>query len=156
MKQASSEHAETPNREDAMRIAIGQLWQESNTFNPIPTTHADFEQFGIVRGPELIERMAETNELGGFIQSLRAWPEQPEIVGLVRLPAWPAGPVTSDTFAWLRDELVQSLRRALPVDAVLLALHGSLVAEGAPDVEGEVLDALREIVGSSVPLVATL
>lgn len=139
-----------------MRIAIGQLWQESNTFNPIPTTRADFEQFGILHGGELVEQMADTNELGGFIQSLRRWPEQPDIVGLVRLPAWPSGAATFDTFAWIRQEMTDALRRALPVDAVLLALHGALVAEQAPDVEGEVLHAFREILGPSVPLVATL
>lgn len=139
-----------------MRIAIGQLWQESNTFNPIPTTRRDFEQFGIVRGSQLIERMADTNELGGFIQSLRSWPEQPEIVGLIRLPAWPGGTATFDTFTWIRQELTEALRRALPVDAVLLALHGALVAQQVPDVDGEVLDALRAMVGPSVPIVATL
>src|SRR5260370_41101067 len=104
-----------------MRIAVGQLWQETNTFNPLPTTRADFEATGVVRGAELVERMAETNELGGFIQSLRTWPERPEIVGLVRLPAWPAGTATADTFAWLRDELVGAFRGALPVDGVLPA-----------------------------------
>src|SRR5262245_27363001 len=119
-----------------MRIAIGQLWQETNTFNPLPTTRADFEQFGVLRGAELVERMADTNELGGFIQSLRAWPEGPEVAGLVRLPAWPGGPATAEAFAWLRRELVDALRRQLPVDGVLLALHGSLVADGSPDVEG--------------------
>lgn len=139
-----------------MRIAIGQLWQETNTFNPIPTTREDFEQFGIVRGPELIETMAQTNELGGFIQSLRAWPEQPDIVGLVRLPAWPSGTATADTFAWMRQEMGDALRRQLPVDAVLLALHGALVAEEAPDVEGEILQAMRELIGPDVPLVVTL
>lgn len=139
-----------------MRVALGQLWQETNTFNPLPTTRADFESFGIVRGAELLERMAETNELGGFIQSLRTWPERPDLVGLVRLPAWPAGVVTADTYAWLREELVESLRRALPVDAVLLALHGALVAAGTPDVEGDVLDAFRALLGPAVPLVATL
>ena len=139
-----------------MRIAVGQLWQETNTFNPLPTTRADFEAFGIVRGAELVERMAETNELGGFIQSLRAWPERPEIVGLVRLPAWPSGTATHDTFIWARDEMVAALRSALPVDAVLLALHGAMVADGAPDVEGEVLDAARAVIGPDVPLVATL
>lgn len=139
-----------------MRIAVGQLWQESNTFNPLPTTRRDFERFGVVRGAELVEHMAETNELGGFIQSLRAWPERPEIVGLVRLPAWPGGPATTDTFAWLCDELTTAVRRALPLDGVLLALHGSLVAEGTPDVEGAVLDAVRAIIGSAVPLVVTL
>jgi microcystin degradation protein MlrC len=192
-----------------MRIAIGQLWQETNTFNPRPTTRADFEQFGILRGPDLVARMADTNEPGGFIQSLRAWPEKPEIVGLVRLPAWPSGAATFDTFEWLRDELLGALEAALPVDAVLLALHGSLVAEGAPDpaaggpveqgpevfgralceraradppveqgpgvfagglrgrgvkrercgridVEGAVLQRVREAVGPGVPVVATL
>jgi microcystin degradation protein MlrC len=139
-----------------MRIAIGQLWQESNTFNPNPTTRADFEQFGIVRGSELIERMADTNELGGFIRSLRGWPERPEIVGLVRLPAWPGGAATFDTFAWIRQELTDALRRAMPVDGLLLALHGALVAEQMPDVEGEILHALRAILGPAVPLVATL
>ena len=33
-----------------MRIAIGQLWQESNTLNPLATTLGDFEAFGIHEG----------------------------------------------------------------------------------------------------------
>ena len=66
-----------------MRIAIGQLWQETNTLNPISTTRSDFEEFGVCRGNELVEQMARTNELGGFIQSLRKWPERPEIVGRI-------------------------------------------------------------------------
>src|SRR2546423_14735322 len=93
-----------------MLIAIGQLWQETNTFSPLPTTRQDFEDFGVLRGAELIEHMAETNELGGFIQSLRRWPERPEIVGLVRLPAWPSGAATHDTFLWLREEMLAALR----------------------------------------------
>jgi microcystin degradation protein MlrC len=139
-----------------MRIAVGQLWQETNTFNPAPTTRADFEAFGVLRGAKLVERMAETNELGGFIQSLQEWPEKPEIVGLVRLPAWPGGTATGETFAWLRDEMTTALQEALPVDAVLLALHGSLAADGTSDVEGDILEAYRELIGPHTPLVATL
>lgn len=138
-----------------MRIAVGQLWQETNTFNPLATTRSDFETFGIDRGPALIEKMATTNEPGGFIQSLRQWPEKPEIVGLVRLPAWPSGRATRATFLWLRDTLVEEFKRALPLDGVLLALHGAMVAEDFPDVEGEVLEAVRQVIGP-IPLVATL
>jgi microcystin degradation protein MlrC len=141
---------------DPMRVAIGQLWQETNTFNPCPTTRADFEQFGVLRGRELVEQMADSNELGGFIQSLRSWPERPEIVGLVRLPAWPGGTATHETFLWLRQELIEALSQQLPVDAILLALHGAMVADGVPDVEGEVLEAVRHLIGRTVPLVATL
>jgi microcystin degradation protein MlrC len=139
-----------------MRIAIGQLWQETNTLNPLATTRADFESFGVLRGDALVAEMAETNELGGFIQSLRQWPERPQITGLVRLPAWPSGRATADTFEWLRDELTGSLAQAMPVDGVLLALHGALAAHGHPDVEGEVLESVRKIVGSQIPVVATL
>ena len=139
-----------------MRIAIGQLWQETNTFNPLSTTRADFEQFGVYRGNELVRRMARTNEIGGFIQSLRSWPEQPEIVGLVRLPAWPSGPATAETFAWLLDEMLRAVRHAGTCDALLLALHGAMTANEHSDVEGEVLAAIRQQVGPSVPIVATL
>src|SRR5436190_1002407 len=119
-----------------MRIAIAQLWQETNTLSPIATTRADFEHFGVLRGAEVAEKMAETNELGGFIQSLRKWPERPEIVGLVRLPAWPAGTATVETYDWLLDEIISSLAAAFPIDGLLLALHGAMSAERHPDVEG--------------------
>ncbi len=139
-----------------MRIAIGQLSQETNTLNPLPTLPTDYEPFGIYRGTDLVERMAETNELGGFIQSLRTWPEQPEIAGLVRLYAWPSGMATRETGAWLRQEVVAAVERVLPVDGVLLALHGAMVAQEMPDVEGEVLESVRRLIGPAVPLVATL
>jgi microcystin degradation protein MlrC len=42
------------------------------------------------------------------------------------------------------------------VDGVFLALHGALVADGAPDVEGEILDSVRQTIGLDIPLVASL
>lgn len=139
-----------------MRIAVGQVWQETNTLNPIRTTRADFEDFGVVRGSELLDRMAHTNELGGFIQSIRNWVEPAEILGLVRLPAWPSGTATSETFDWILYELMSSLERAMPLDGLLLALHGSMAAKGHADVEGELLQAVRNRIGPALPLVATL
>jgi microcystin degradation protein MlrC len=138
-----------------MRIGILQLWQETNTFNPLPTTRRDFEEFGVLHGAELVERLAETNEPGGFIQSLRAWPERPEIVGLVRLPAWPSGRATAETFGWLLGEIRTALERAGRLDGVLFALHGALAADEHPDVDGEVLEEVRLRIGPGTPLVAT-
>lgn len=138
-----------------MRIALGQLWQETNTFNPQPTTRADFEQFGVTRGAEMLEKMAQTNELGGMIQSLSQWREPPECVGLVRLPAWPSGLATAETYEWIEREFLAALAVAGPLDGLLLALHGSLAADQHPDVEGELLAAIRRRVGP-IPIVATL
>lgn len=138
-----------------MRIAIGQICQESNTFNPLRTTRDNFEQFGVFCGDELVERMAHTSELGGFIQSLATWPERPELVGLCRFMAWPSGIATAETFDWIMSTFAAAVRAALPCDGLLLSLHGAMVAEGHPDVEGEVLAAVRQIVGQT-PVVATL
>jgi len=139
-----------------MRIAIGQLWQETNTLNPLPTTREDFIQFGVCRGDDLVRQMENVNELGGFIQSLRQWPVPPDIAGLVRLPAWPSGMLTAEAFNWLRDEMLRSLEAALPVDGILLALHGAMVADLHPDAEGDLLDAIRLRIGPQIPLVATI
>ncbi len=139
-----------------MRIAIGQVCQETNTFNPMSTNRELFEQFGVLRGADLVERMAQTNELGGFIQALHAWPEQPEVVGLVRLAGFAGGRVSHSTDRWIRQELLGALRDALPVDAVLLSLHGAMAGESEPDMEGALLDEVRRVVGPDVPVVATL
>ncbi|MEY4178958.1 MAG: hypothetical protein RLY70_2532 [Planctomycetota bacterium] len=139
-----------------MRIAIGQLWQETNTLNPLPTRQANFDQFGVLRGDELLEKLATTNEVGGFIQALAQWPEHPELAGLVRLPAWPGGMATADTFAWIIREFDEAMSRVGRCDAVLLALHGAMAAEGHWDVEGELLARIRRHFGPDIPLVATL
>jgi microcystin degradation protein MlrC len=139
-----------------MRIAIGQLWQETNTFNPLPTTHADFEAMGVYLGDEVVECMAQTNELGGFIQELRDWPERPEVVGLFRFPAWPSGPLTAEALENTLRSILEALQVRSPHDAVLLALHGALVADSEPDVEGRLLHEVRRLVGAAVPVVATL
>src|SRR5262249_31447644 len=67
-----------------------------------------------------------------------------------------SGTATRETFSWLRDEMLDALQQALPVDGVLLALHGAMVSEDVPDVEGAVLRVLRRRLGPHVPLVATL
>src|SRR5262249_801420 len=48
------------------------------------------------------------------------------------------------------------LRLAGPVDGVILAMHGSMAAMGEGDPEGDILVAVRDIVGPAVPVVMTL
>jgi microcystin degradation protein MlrC len=46
-----------------------------------------------------------------------------------------------------RDEIVADLKAALPVDAVLLSLHGAMVANGYDDAEGDLIAHVRQVVG---------
>ena len=47
----------------------------------------------------------------------------------------------------MRDEILDQLKAAMPVDGVLLGLHGAMVAFGYDDCEGDLIERVREIVG---------
>jgi len=64
-----------------------------------------------------------------------------------------AGGITvRTTYEALREEIMDDLRRAMPVDAVFLSLHGAMVAEGYEDAEGDLLERVRHVVGPAVPI----
>jgi microcystin degradation protein MlrC len=68
--------------------------------------------------------------------------------------AAPGGPVNRATYEALRDEILQQLRTALPLDAAIFGLHGAMVAHGYDDCEGDLLQRSRGIVGPEVLIAA--
>src|SRR3546814_6486565 len=70
--------------------------------------------------------------------------------------AQPGGITTRAAYETLREELLSDLRRAMPVDIVLLGLHGAMVADGYDDCEGDILTYVRELVGPGVIVGAEL
>src|SRR5690606_19771479 len=70
--------------------------------------------------------------------------------------AEPGGYVRLDVYEALRDEILGQLRAAMPVDCVVLGLHGAMVARGLDDCEGDLLARVREIVGPDVVVCAEL
>ena len=134
-----------------MRVAIASLSHESNTFTSFPTPLSEFH---ILRGPEIVERYQETfHELGGFIAGAEEYGY--EIAPLFSAEAMPAGPVQAAAYAALVDELLERIRAALPLDGLLLALHGAMVADGFPQADGETARRVRALVGPEFPLVVT-
>ncbi len=139
-----------------MRIAIGQLWQETNTFNRNPTRLEDFENWGVAYGEDIVARYGETGEIGGFLGGLREWAADAEVVGLARFACWPWGRVDAETWEHVCANFAEQLTAAGEVDAVFLALHGAMAAEGEDDVTGALLELVRNAVGPSVPIVGSL
>ncbi len=78
------------------------------------------------------------------------------IVESVAAAAEPAGPTLQPVYESLRDELLEDLQHALPVDVVLLYLHGAMVAQGYDDCEGDILARVRAIAGIKTILAAEL
>ena len=68
-----------------------------------------------------------------------------EAVPLLGATATPGGTVSAGAYETLVGELLHALEQARPFDGILLSLHGAMVSESIPDVEGELLRRIREI-----------
>jgi microcystin degradation protein MlrC len=136
------------------RVFLGSIATETNTFSPLRTDIRDFkESFYAPPGqhpktptlcsaiyPAARARAAEFN--WQIVEGTASWAE-------------PGGIVNQHTWEFLRDQLLTELRAAMPVDIVLLGLHGAMVSQGCLDCEGELLAAIRVIVGPAAIVGAT-
>lgn len=101
------------------RIGIIQVWQESNSFNPVSTRKADFEAFALGFGQEALVRFGTGEEVGGFLEALQAWPEKNEPVGLMVAQAWCGGPIDKQAKEFLAEAIRKQVGQAGKLDAVL-------------------------------------
>ena len=137
-----------------MRIAIGGIMHESNTFADSRTGLDDFRAGSLAFGDELVAVWREAHhEVGGFIQGAGRFGF--EAVPTVMAWATPSGPVIDEVLDLVVERIIDDLRR-VPVDGLLLALHGAMVATSFPDGDGEVLRRLRDALGPDLPIVASL
>ena len=134
-----------------MRIAVGGIMHESNTFNHRPTP---LEAFRVQRGDELLSWWHDApHEVGGFIAGAESFGY--ELFPTLMAQATPGGTVTGEAFERLTRELLDRLARAPQLDGLLLALHGAMASELHADADGEVIRRLREQFGADFPLVVT-
>src|SRR6266508_6801929 len=111
-----------------MRIAIANIYQETNTFAATPTTLGDFAAFALLAGDAIAERFAGTaTTLGGFLEA--AGQLGFTAVPLLYAEATPGGIVTSAAFDDISQRLAAALTAQGPFDGVLLGLHGAMVAQ---------------------------
>lgn len=135
-----------------MRIGVFGIHQECNTFSPILTT---LEDFHLRLGADMVEHWRGTRtEIGGFLDVLNR--PNVEIVPLLLGWAITKGRIVESEFARMKQILADQLRAALPLDGMLIALHGAMCAEGADDAEGALLEVVRGVVGNSLPVCLTL
>ncbi len=138
-----------------MKIAVGVMFQETASFSPLLTDRAAFEALAWHEGQVFLHAAPESTEIAGFLEACAGRSDITPI-GTRAGAAWPCGPVVQAVYEDLRDGIVQGIKEAMPLDGVYLALHGSMVAEGCDDPEGELLAMVRGVVGPDLPVVATL
>lgn len=133
------------------RVGVLGLWHETNTYAAHQATLADFADFELLDGEAVLERNRGTGSvIGGFADATGY-----ELVPVFTAGAWPCGPADRETIDTLLERAHRSLRRAGPLDGVLLNLHGAMVADGHADTETALLEVVRDVAGP-VPVAAVL
>jgi microcystin degradation protein MlrC len=140
------------------RVAVGGILHETNTFARKKTQYADFMRgraIGVGEGALLLTRLRGVRvPVGGFIHE--AARSGLELIPLLWTFAQPGGKVRHAAYTRLKDKFITGLKKALPVDGVLIDLHGAMVTDRCEDVEGDFLECIRRIVGPEVPVITTL
>jgi len=133
------------------KVFIATFGTESNTFATYPGSMKDFREGlwcedGITNatpspwsGPAKLWRDRALVSNWTVHESLHAY-------------AQPAGTVSRRVYEEIRDKILEDLSASGPVDAVLLYLHGAMVAEGYDDCEADIVTRVRQIVGRDVKI----
>ena len=129
-----------------MRVFIACLGTETNTFSSLPTGEQTY------RDTAVFDDDATRHAPNPFSLPLHIWRERAEaeghevIEGLCAF-AQPAGRTIRRVYEGYRDRILEQAQASLPLDLVLVNMHGAMVAEGYDDCEGDLLARLREVVG---------
>ena len=137
-------------------VFIAMLSTETNTFSPIPTGPNVWRDMMLVRRSDPPAEVPPMLEMARAMIGKRSKERGWEVAEGLFAFAQPAGITPRAFYEELRDELLADLEAAMPVDAVLLMLHGAMVADGIDDCEGDLLRRVRSQVGPAIPVGAEL
>ncbi len=128
------------------RIYAAAIGTETNTFSPIPTGLSNFlgpYHFTAGNAPETPHHYTAPLHAA----RRRAKQEKFTLIEGSGFGTEPSGTCARKAYEHMRDTLLAEMKAAMPLDGVLLGMHGAFVAEGYDDVEGDILEKARKIVG---------
>ena len=136
-----------------VRVACCGISHETNTFvtSALGLTPLGPGGFSPVRGDAVLRLR------GGYLGGMMDAADELGYVsvGLMYASTQPSGTIADAAYEAMRDEICARLRDAMPVDAVAVENHGAGVAESYEDIEGDLVAAVRAVVGPDVPVVGT-
>jgi len=137
------------------RVLISGFKHETNTFAKLPTDETAYRARAWIEGAGIAPAYAGTKtEIAAFMDACdrHGW----QAIYGICADATPSGKVTRDVHDKVTSMIVDAATANGGADAVLLQLHGAMVAEHDEDGEGALLAALREAIGPDIPIAVTL
>ena len=140
-----------------MKVVIALVRHETNTFSPIPTQLSSFCRGTKADGPAYsgtARQLCENTNSAAAAYLDLAESLDADVEFAILANSVPSGTVQKAAFEHIADTVVAAVQKGC--DAVLLDLHGAMVAEGYPDAEGELLRRIRMVAPPTLPVVVAL
>ena len=132
-------------------ILVASLYFEGNHFS---NSVARKENFAMVEGQAVLDKAAISKAaLGGAYRCFKQ--HNVNIVPLFTAQAAPGGHVLDEVYSEFREAIIAAATAA-HYDGIYLDVHGSMVTQSIDDIEGDLLQHLRQAVGSAVVIGASL
>ena len=151
---ATSEKTGSPLPMTEKTIAVIDIEQETNVFSPVKTTLADFQARDLNYGDGMLSSsIKEKDQVGGFLAAIKDFGAgEITVVPIIQAKAVSGGPVERAVYDRFKREILEGLRGIKKLDGIYLSLHGSMGVEGLFDPEGDLLQAIRDEYGMSLPI----
>ncbi|MGL4637880.1 MAG: M81 family metallopeptidase [Beijerinckiaceae bacterium] len=132
-----------------MRIFTAALALEANTFIPLPSSYRAFTD-KMYFPPGTHPPFATLQSAAVWVTRERGKTDGFTVIEGSSYSAQPGGTATRDAYERMRDEILGQIKAAMPLDGIVLSLHGAMVADGYLDCEGDFLERIRAITGPKV------
>lgn len=133
-----------------MKILLARMNHETNTFSPIETPLTSFGENGPLYGDAAYQASKRTRTgIAAFIDLAEAAGH--EAVVAISATANPSARVEASAYLNICDAIVAAAKGC---DAVMLDLHGAMVAQNTDDGEGELLERIRAVLPEAPVAVA--
>jgi microcystin degradation protein MlrC len=137
------------------RVLIAGFRHETNTFSKLATDLSAYQARDLYYGEDILAQFSGTRtEVAAIADVAKKY--RWELFPAVFADATPSGKVTREVFDHVTGVLLDALKQEGPFAAILLCLHGAMVAEHVDDGEGALLSLVRESVGPVIPIGVTL
>ncbi|NQT58620.1 MAG: M81 family metallopeptidase [Bacteroidetes bacterium] len=138
-----------------LRIALAEISQETDTFNPILSVVKDFKKSTFLVGNEIVTKEI-SNDIPDGSRIFFSDKKDVKLLPVLMAKCVAGGKLKDEAVEYFKDTLVSGLQDCLPIDGLILSVHGATISESIDDVSGYLLAAAREVVGEDTLIVAPL
>jgi microcystin degradation protein MlrC len=133
-----------------LRVSYVGFFHETNTYLTEGMGETTLDKMRTFRGDQI--KALKGTALGGPVDVCeeKGWELLP---GVLFAADWGFGLVNAQAWKDAKKEMLDTLKTQLPMDIVYLCLHGAGVVDKTPDLEGDLAESVRALVGKDTMIV---